>query len=69
MRDRQSDDFLEAQGIEGLFSRVAVIHLDGTEVVVERVSERTKEAVMNVLVTLTATTVLLSSLLLLRRIW
>jgi hypothetical protein len=63
------DHLIETPRIEGLFSHPAVGFLHGTKVVVWVGVERKKEGIMNTLLTLTATTVLLSSLLLLRRIW
>jgi hypothetical protein len=65
-----TDPFREPSKIEGLFAPLIAVSSRGTEVVVWlSTSKGTKEVVMTIMVTLTATTVLLSSLLLLRRIW
>ena len=61
---------LEAPKIEGLFGHPHDHHSSWYESCgMSQSIEENKEAAMNTLVTLTATTVLLSSLFLLRRIW
>lgn len=61
---------LEAPKIEGLFGHPHDHHSSWYEsCCMSQSIEENKEAAMNTLVTLTATTVLLSSLFLLRRIW